>query len=37
MKRLGRQEARVKVNVFSRDGAGVASNTSSTVTLTPTK
>ncbi len=37
MKRLGRSRKRVKVNVFSRDGAGIASTSSRTVTLTPTK
>jgi hypothetical protein len=37
MKKLGKTRKRVKVNVFSRDAAGVASNSTSTVTLTPTK
>lgn len=37
MKRLGRSRKKVKVNVFSRDGAGIASTNSRTVTLTPTK
>jgi hypothetical protein len=37
VKRLGRRSRRVKVNVFSRDGQGVASNSSRTVTLRSTK
>lgn len=37
MKRLGKSKKKVKVNVFSRDGEGIASNSTRTVTLTPTK
>ncbi|HYI36448.1 MAG TPA: prenyltransferase/squalene oxidase repeat-containing protein [Thermoleophilaceae bacterium] len=37
MKRLGRKRKRIKVNVFSRDGAGIASTSTRTVTLTPGK
>lgn len=37
VKRLGKKKKRIKVNVFSRDGAGVASTSTRTVTLTPTK
>ena len=37
MKKLGKSRKRVKVNVFSRDAAGVASNSTRTVTLTPGK
>ena len=37
IKRLGKSKKRVRVNVFSRDGAGIASTSTRTVTLTPTK
>jgi hypothetical protein len=36
-KRLGKKTRRVKVNLFSRDGNGVASTSSQTIRLTPTK
>ena len=37
MRRLGRSRRRVTVNVFSRDGYGIAFNGTQTVTLTPAK
>ncbi len=37
VKRLGRKRRKVKLNVFSRDGAGIASTSSRTIRLTPTK
>ena len=37
IKRLGKSKKRIRVNVFSRDGAGIASTSTRTVTLTPTK
>jgi hypothetical protein len=36
-KRLGKKTRKVKVNLFSRDGNGVASTSSQTIRLTPTK